>query len=122
LSEEAPPQYRECCLCTIAEIADEIEEEFFPFCEAFLGVSLNEMNPNRDDNILQYACWCIRQVLRFGKISPAKANEIWKVVNAFMGQDPSRSLLFDSLYGLIAQLVLSFPDLCPLDQVRIFFI
>ena len=102
------------------EVAEEIEESFAPFCEPFLAVSLNFMDPNTDDNILQYACGCIGQALLYGKLPEAVANEIWSRVNLLMDADSSRSLLFDSLYGLIAQLVLSYPNLKPVDQVSLF--
>lgn len=76
------------------------------------------MDSNNDDNVLQHACCCLEKILLFGNVSENTANEIWKIVNSLMNEDRSRSLLFESLYGLISQLVLSFPNIGNVDQVN----
>lgn len=115
--EGAPSEYKECVLCTIWEIAQEIGSPFKPFGMGFYPVVLRSMDPSCDDNVIQHACSCLQQILLLCDLPESTANEIWQVVNSLMNQDPSRSLLFESLYGLISQLVLSFPNLRNVDQV-----
>lgn len=119
LTPDVPEEYRECALAAISAVAQDLENHFQPFAAAFIPVCLQNL-ANDLDTTVQEACLCLRQIFRYGQLSPQVLSEVWPAIEQKMQTNKEEHPgAFDCLFGLIARLLLTYPGVLPADQVSV---
>jgi hypothetical protein len=117
LQDETPGEYKECVFDCIARVAEELEDNFQPFAAAFIPVYL-QFFATDSDSMIQQICMCLRMSLRYGSLSVDLISQIWPIVTELLKLDEEEHRSsFDCLYGLTAQILLTFPHGLPAEKV-----
>jgi len=119
LKPDAPFEYTNCAVATVAEILQELKEAFQPFCQALLPVTISSMQLGKENYVIHNASYCSSLLIQYGG---ASVNEYYlHLVNAlsplFAVNHKKYPTVADNACGCLARMIKTNPSLVPLEQV-----
>jgi hypothetical protein len=125
LRQDMDIEYRNCCISSIAELAEEIKQHIQPFAHEFFPKNLELLDPELDEHVLVNGLHCARLLVNYsGDVAKAFYQKLWAALARLLVLSPENyAEILDNSYALVCQMIISNIDLCPLQEVcKLFFL
>ena len=124
LAPESTEDYKNVCIATIAEIAQELKDSFKPYAETFLPLAMHLLNNTSEKSVKHNAIYCCGLLVTFGRETCFKFYEpLCQSLSPVFNLDPIKyNSVIDNACGTIARMINCNPSIIPIDQVCIILI